>query len=172
MSALSLRLPNSLHQRARELAEREGISINQLVSTALAEKMSALMTEEYLETRARRGSRTGLLRALRQVPDVEPDPEDRLPTLPPRKQPSAPSKWSSKVEIATQRRLTNAALDKGAEECALRAESYGCSLHECALRYDATGSTYVHHRGNAVVGGTPQEEGRGRACLPHVFFQE
>ena len=48
MSALSLRLPNSLHERARDLAEREGISINQLVSTALAEKMSALMTEEYL----------------------------------------------------------------------------------------------------------------------------
>ncbi len=39
MSALSLRLPNSLHERARELAEREGISINPLVSTALAEKM-------------------------------------------------------------------------------------------------------------------------------------
>ena len=48
MSALSLRLPNSLHGRARELAQREGVSINQLVSSALAEKMSALLTEEYL----------------------------------------------------------------------------------------------------------------------------
>ena len=57
MSTLSLRLPNSLHERARELAEREGISINQLIATALAEKRSALMTEEYLEVRARRGSR-------------------------------------------------------------------------------------------------------------------
>ena len=55
MSTLSLRLPNSLHERARELAEREGISINQLIATALAEKRSALMTEEYLEVRARRG---------------------------------------------------------------------------------------------------------------------
>jgi len=85
MSALSLRLPNSLHKRARELAEREGISINQLVSTALAEKMAALMTEEYLETRARRGSRARFLRALAKVPDVPPVPGDELPTLRPRK---------------------------------------------------------------------------------------
>jgi hypothetical protein len=83
MSALSLRLPNSLHERARELARREGVSINQLVSAALAEKMSALLTEEYLETRARRGSRTRYLAALAQVPAVEPDPEDALMTAAP-----------------------------------------------------------------------------------------
>ena len=79
MSALSLRLPNSLHERARELAEREGISINQLVTSALAEKMSALMTEEFLETRARRGSRSAFLRTLREVPDMAPTSADRLP---------------------------------------------------------------------------------------------
>lgn len=78
MSALSLRLPNSLHERARELARREGVSINQLVSSALAEKMSALLTEEYLEARARRGSRARFLAALTRVPAVEPDPEDAL----------------------------------------------------------------------------------------------
>jgi hypothetical protein len=85
MSALSLRLPNSLHERARELARREGVSINQLVSAALAEKMSALLTEEYLETRARRGSRARYLAALAQVPDVEPDPADILATAAPNK---------------------------------------------------------------------------------------
>jgi len=81
VSALSLRLPNSLHERARELAEREGISINQLISTALAEKMAALMTEEFLEARARRGSRSRFLRALTKVPEVAPDPGDELPVL-------------------------------------------------------------------------------------------
>lgn len=80
MSALSLRLPNSLHERARELAQREGISINQLVSSALAEKMSALLTEEYLEARARRGSRSRFIAALAHVPAVDPDPEDVPPT--------------------------------------------------------------------------------------------
>lgn len=78
MSALSLRLPNSLHEHARELAEREGISINQLIATALAEKMAALMTEEQLEARARRGNRARYLRVLAQVPDVEPESFDRL----------------------------------------------------------------------------------------------
>ena len=90
MSAMSLRLPNSLHERARELAEREGISINQLISTALAEKMSALMTEEFLEVRARRGSRSRFLRALATVPDVMPQPDDELPaTVARRRKPAA-----------------------------------------------------------------------------------
>ena len=78
MSAMSLRLPNSLHAAAKELAEREGISVNQLVATALAEKLSALMTVEYLDRRARRGSREKFLAALARVPDVAPQPADRL----------------------------------------------------------------------------------------------
>jgi hypothetical protein len=75
---MSLRLPESLHQRARELAKREGISINQLIATALAEKISALLTQEYLEARAARGSREEYLRILGNVPEAEPDPGDEL----------------------------------------------------------------------------------------------
>jgi hypothetical protein len=85
MSALSLRLPNSLHARARELAEREGVSINKLVASALAEKMSALLTEEHLEARARRGSRARFVAALARVPAVEPEPGDVLPVAPNRR---------------------------------------------------------------------------------------
>lgn len=55
MSTMSLRLPESLHERAREIAKSKGVSINQLVATALAEKLSALDTLEYLEARAARG---------------------------------------------------------------------------------------------------------------------
>ena len=51
MSVLSLRLPDSLHEKARELAEREDISLNQFIALAVAEKMSALLTSEYLEER-------------------------------------------------------------------------------------------------------------------------
>ena len=79
MSTLSLRLPESLHERARELAKKEGISINQLIATALAEKISALDTLEYLEQRARRGSLEDFLRALDRVPDVAPVAGDELP---------------------------------------------------------------------------------------------
>ena len=78
MSVLSLRLPDSLHRQVRELAARDGISINQFVATAVAEKMSALMTEEYLRERALRGTRARYDAALAQVPDVEPDEADRL----------------------------------------------------------------------------------------------
>jgi len=78
MSALSLRLPNSLHERARILARREGISINQLISTALAEKMAVLLTEDYFTARRQRASRTKFLAALAKVPDVEPEDYDKL----------------------------------------------------------------------------------------------
>lgn len=79
MTALSLRLPQSLHQKVSELADREGISINQLISSAVAEKMSALMTEDYLKTRAARGSRRKFAAVLAKVADVPPDAIDELP---------------------------------------------------------------------------------------------
>ncbi len=76
MSNLSIRLPDSLHKKARELAQRENTSINQLVTSALAEKISALETEEYLEKRAKRASKQKFRKALKQVPDVEPEEYD------------------------------------------------------------------------------------------------
>jgi predicted DNA-binding ribbon-helix-helix protein len=78
MSTMSLRLPESLHKQIRELAEKEGISINQLVATAVAEKMSALMAMEYLESRARRGSRDKFERALGKVKARVPNAHDEL----------------------------------------------------------------------------------------------
>lgn len=78
MSAISLRLPNSLHEAVRELAERDNISINQFITLALAEKISALMTEEYLSERAERASREKFEAVLAKVPDVEPPDYDRL----------------------------------------------------------------------------------------------
>jgi hypothetical protein len=78
MSTLSLRLPESLHRQVRELASREGISINQFVATAVAEKMSALLTEEYLEGRAKRGSREGFERAMAKVKNRAADPHDQI----------------------------------------------------------------------------------------------
>ena len=78
MSTISLRLPESLHASARELAEREKISINQLITLALAEKISALMTEEYLSRRAKRGSRKAFRAVLKKVRNVPPRPEDAI----------------------------------------------------------------------------------------------
>ena len=78
MSTISLRLPDSLHKQVRKLAEKEKVSINQLITLALAERLSALMTEDYLEQRAKRGSRKKFQRAMSKVPKVEPEEHDRL----------------------------------------------------------------------------------------------
>ena len=78
MSAISLRLSDSLHRQVRDLAHREGVSINQLITTAVAEKLSALLTQEYFEKRAQRGSRRKYDRALRRIRDVDPIPGDEL----------------------------------------------------------------------------------------------
>ena len=78
MSTISLRLPNYLHAQVRALAKRESVSINQLITLALAEKISALSTEDYLAKRASRGSRTKFEQAMAKVADVEPLPYDAL----------------------------------------------------------------------------------------------
>jgi hypothetical protein len=79
MSILSVRLPKSLHRQLRECAGREGTSINQLIVSAVGEKLAALLAEDYLQTRAQRASRKKFEAALRTVPDVEPEEFDRLP---------------------------------------------------------------------------------------------
>jgi hypothetical protein len=80
MSTLSLRLPESLHRHLGEVAEQEGVSINQLINSAVGEKMSALWTEQYLAARAKRGSRKRFIAALSKVPDREPGTDERLPS--------------------------------------------------------------------------------------------
>jgi hypothetical protein len=79
MGTLSGRLPDSLHKQLTELAKREGVSMNQLISSAVGEKVTALMTVEYLQERAERGSRRKYEAALARVPDREPDDLDKLP---------------------------------------------------------------------------------------------
>ena len=78
MSEISVNIPNSLHRHLDEMARREGISTDQFVATAVAEKMSALMTREYSEERGREGSREKYEAALLKVPDVEPDEHDKI----------------------------------------------------------------------------------------------
>lgn len=78
MSTLRLRLPESLHKQLKDVAEREGVSINQLITTAVAEKISALMTAEYLNERAARGSRSAFDRVLANVPNAPARDNDHL----------------------------------------------------------------------------------------------
>ena len=78
MSTISLRLPESLHRRVCELAKEEGVSLNQFVATAVAEKMAALMTVDYLRERGARGDRSKFEHALGEVRGSELGDDDRL----------------------------------------------------------------------------------------------
>jgi hypothetical protein len=81
MSIVQIQIPDSLQKSLCDLASRDGISIDQFISTAIAEKLSALMTENYLIERAKRGDRTKYEAILAKVPDVEPEAYDKIPTV-------------------------------------------------------------------------------------------
>lgn len=78
MTALTVRLPESLHKEIKRLAKAEGVSINQFLTLAAAEKISALRTLDYLRAEARKGSRADFEAYLTAVPDVDPIDDDRL----------------------------------------------------------------------------------------------
>lgn len=78
MSTLSLRLPDSLHNKIKEFSKEEGISINQFITSAVAEKMSAFATVDYLEARAKRADKNKFKKVLSKIPSVEPEEYDKL----------------------------------------------------------------------------------------------
>lgn len=78
MSKVSLRLPDSLHKRARVLASEDGVSINHFITLALAEKVAVLENVGYLQERAGRGDIDAALAVLDKAADQEPGAEDRI----------------------------------------------------------------------------------------------
>lgn len=78
MSALSLRLPDSIHRHIKKIAKKEGVSINQFISSAVSEKISALLTEDYLKSRAKEAKEKEFKDILDRVSDREPLPGDEL----------------------------------------------------------------------------------------------
>ena len=79
MADLKIQIPNSLYESLKGLACKDGISVDQFIATAVAEKISALTTESYLKERAKRGSRKKYDAVLANVPSMEPEEYDRLP---------------------------------------------------------------------------------------------
>lgn len=78
MSTLHLTLPQSMQEQVEALAQQEGISINEFITLAVAEKLATLATADYLAERAKRGSREKLLAVLAKALDVEPEDYDKL----------------------------------------------------------------------------------------------
>jgi len=78
MTALTIRIPESLHKNIKDLARKEGISVNQFIASAAGEKMASLLTLDYLRREAATGRREEFERFLAAVPDREPVPGDEI----------------------------------------------------------------------------------------------
>ncbi|MDP4938696.1 MAG: type II toxin-antitoxin system HicB family antitoxin [Verrucomicrobiales bacterium] len=79
MSTLSLRIPDSLHRTLKSAAEQDGVSINQFVSLAVAEKLSALQTYNLIAEKAAKGSQENFLKAMAMVSAGEVVEGDEIP---------------------------------------------------------------------------------------------
>jgi hypothetical protein len=66
-SNFALRLQPSLLEEARKIARTEGVAVNQLINVAVAEKVSALRTEEYFAERAAKGDIKKALQVLKRA---------------------------------------------------------------------------------------------------------
>lgn len=76
MSTFALRLPDSLYAHARKLAEQDQASLNQFITVAVAEKVSAMNAVAFFAERSAGAKPDDLARFLAQVPDRAPLPGD------------------------------------------------------------------------------------------------
>jgi hypothetical protein len=66
-SNVALRLQSSLFEEAKRLSESEGVALNQFINVAVAEKLSALRTEEYFKERTARADIAKAMRILKRA---------------------------------------------------------------------------------------------------------
>ena len=78
LSPYPLRLPTSLKAAVAEISKAEGTSINQFVTTAVAEKVSAMKTAEFFTERTSQADIVATRRLLRRDGGQPPEPEDRV----------------------------------------------------------------------------------------------
>ena len=82
MSAINVRLPESLHKKLRQLTTQDAVSMNQFIVSAIAEKVAVYHAEEYLQARSERGKKgtsNGSLKAVLSHVQARPaDEHDRL----------------------------------------------------------------------------------------------
>ena len=74
-----LRLPLSIKKAAQRLAKEDGVSLNQWIAVAVAQKVGVVQTAgEFFKERAGKATGQALMRFLRNAPRVDPDPDDAL----------------------------------------------------------------------------------------------
>jgi hypothetical protein len=79
MSALTVNLPDNLHEKARQVAASKNLSMDAFVAMALSQSLSRLVADPYLEERASRATGKGIDEFMKQVPATDSPEWDRLP---------------------------------------------------------------------------------------------
>ncbi len=79
MKTIEGQIPEPVLKQAQQLAEQEGIPLEQLISLAVTQSVGVWSNESHVALRAKRASREKFLDALKEVPDAEPADDDRLP---------------------------------------------------------------------------------------------
>ena len=79
MSTYPLKLPRSVKKAARRLAKEDGVSLNQWIAAAVAEKVGVVETvAEFFSKGAKGATGNGLMKFLHKAPSVAPPPEDTI----------------------------------------------------------------------------------------------
>jgi len=74
-----LKLPLSVKKAAQRLAKEDGVSLNQWIAAAVAEKVGVVETAaEFFKKRAAKATGSGMMKFLRRAPNEAPEPEDAL----------------------------------------------------------------------------------------------
>jgi hypothetical protein len=79
MKTIEAKIPEPVLKQAQELAARENIPLEQIISLAVAQSVGVWSNESYVALRAKHASRAKFLDALKEAPDVEPPEYDCLP---------------------------------------------------------------------------------------------
>jgi len=78
-AAYPLKLPLSIKKAAQRLAKEDGVSLNQWIAVAVAEKVGVVETAaEFFKKHTGKATGAGLMKFLRNAPDVPPEPEDAV----------------------------------------------------------------------------------------------
>jgi hypothetical protein len=79
VTTIKAKIPEPVLKQARELAERENIPLEQVISLAITQAVGIWSNESYIAIRGARGTKEKFIDALKRVPDAEPPEHDRLP---------------------------------------------------------------------------------------------
>lgn len=74
-----LKLPMSIKKAAQRLAKEDGVSLNQWIASAVAQKVGVVETAaEFFKARAGKATGAGLMKFLRSAPKAAPEPNDTV----------------------------------------------------------------------------------------------